>query len=208
MATMNLRALLATTILGVCGGSALAATFEIDFDTLVSGTTPGGSMPIATAVFMDVAPNTVRLVLDHSAGSAAGQFLTQVHFNVAPSLANLSVYAVDGKTTAFQNASYSPVTNAGSSYDLTLNFGASNAGGGVARLNSGERVEFLIEGNGLSAMSFNAFSSGGVSQLGLVHIQGLANGGSGKVGTEAVPEPATMLVLAGLGAAVARRRKK
>lgn len=194
--------------LGVIVSSACAASFEIDFTTLVSGTLPGGTLPIASAVFMDAAPDTVRLVLNHSSGSAAGQFLTQLNLNVKPGITGIAAYAVDGKTTAFQNASFSQITNAGSTYDFTLNFGSSNANGGVARLNAGDTVEFLLEGNGLTASSFNALSSGGVPQLGLVHIQGLANGQSGKMGTESVPEPATIAVLAGLGLAAARRRKK
>ncbi|QYK52133.1 MAG: PEP-CTERM sorting domain-containing protein [Fimbriimonadaceae bacterium] len=208
MATYVNRALAIAATLGVLGSSAYAASFSMDFTNVVSGPTPGGTSPYASAVFMDSAPDVVRLVLTHNSGSAAGQFLTQVNLNVAPGITSVAAYAMDGKTTAFQNYSFSQVTNAGSTYDFTLNFGTSAANGGVARLNPGESVEFLLEGAGLNANSFNAYSSGGTPQLGLVHIQGLANGQSAKLGAEAVPEPATMAALAGLGLAVARRRKK
>ncbi|MBX3114008.1 MAG: PEP-CTERM sorting domain-containing protein [Fimbriimonadaceae bacterium] len=190
------------------GSVAQAATFTLNFTNVYTGDTPGGTGPFATAVFTDAAANTVNLVLTHNSTSLSPQFLTLLRLNVEPAVASITTTAIGGKTTAFQSSALGSATDAGTSFDFRIDFGTSNSGGGINRLNSGDSITLQMVGTGLTASSFDAYSTGGTPTQGLLHLQGIAGGGSSKLGGEAVPEPATIAVLAGLGLAAARRRKK
>ncbi|QYK52134.1 MAG: PEP-CTERM sorting domain-containing protein [Fimbriimonadaceae bacterium] len=190
------------------GSVAHAATFTLNFTNVYTGDTPGGTGPFATAVFTDVAANTVNLVLTHNSTSASPQFLTLLRLNVEPTVGSIATTAIGGKTTAFQGASVGSATDAGTNFDFSIDFGTSNAGGGIQRLNSGDSITLQMVGTGLTALSFDSYSTGGTPVQGLLHLQGIAPNGSAKLAGEAVPEPATFAVLAGLGLAAARKRRK
>jgi len=203
---MHYLALVGATI--ALGTVAQAATLTFDFNSVYTGDTPGGTGPFATAVFTDMGVDTVNLVLTHNASSTAGQFLTLLRLNLDPAVASITTTAIGGKTTAFQGSTVGSATDAGTSFDFGIDFGTSNAGGGILRLNSGDSITLQMVGTGLSTSTFDAYSSGGTPVQGLLHLQGIAGGGSSKLAPEVVPEPATLAVLAGLGLAAARRRKK
>jgi hypothetical protein len=187
---------------------ASASPLVFNFNTVVSGATPVGTMPIGTATFSDVSAGVVDMVLAHSVDSAQGQFFSRLNLNLSSPINNLTASAIGGEVATFGGLNSGSTTDAGSTYDMALNYGTSNASSGVARLEAGESVTIRFAGTGLSAQSFYAFSSGGNPQLALLHVQGIAGGGSSKVGAEAVPEPATMLVLSGIAALVSARKRR
>lgn len=204
---MHYLAMVGATV--ALGTVAQAATLTFDFNSVYTGATPGGTGPFATAVFTDMGANTVNLVLTHNASSAAGQFLTLLRLNVDPAVGAIATTAIGGKTTAFQGATVGSATDAGTSFDFSIDFGTSNAGGGIQRLNSGDSITLQMVGTGLTVANFDAYSNGGTPVQALLHLQGIAGGLSSKLGPgESVPEPATIAVLAGLGLAAARKRRK
>lgn len=203
---LNHIALVCATI--ALGTVAQAATFELNFTNVYTGDTPGGTGPFATAVFTDMAPNTVNLTLTHNSSSLSPQFLTLLRLNVDPAVASITTTAIGGKTTAFVSSAVGAAVDAGTSFDFSINFGTSNGGGGVNRLNSGDFIVLQMVGTGLTAEHFNAFSTGGTPVQALLHLQGINDVGSSKLAGEAVPEPASLAVLAGLGFIAARKRRK
>jgi hypothetical protein len=93
-------------------------------------------------------------------------------------------------------------------FDFSIDFKTTNAGSGASRLLPGDAVTIRLTGTGLDALDFDEFSTGGTPLRALMHIQNTpGQDGSGKV-TESVPEPATMLVLSGIAALVAARKKR
>lgn len=93
------------------------------------------------------------------------------------------------------------VSDASIAYNLTVGFKNS----GPNNLGPGESVVFTLTGTGLDVTDFLS-STGDVRAM--LHVLSLPNGGSVKLGGEAVPEPASMAAL-GLGAlGLLKRRKK
>lgn len=188
---------------------ASASSITFNFGTILTGDTPGGSN-IATLTIADSGANSVLVTLSHNATSAAGQFISDVWMNLNPYV----VVAQSGQTPSNKfsgglTQGLNTENNAGYNFDLRQGFGVSNAGGGVNRLNPGESVSFTLNGVNLNANLFNATAppTGGqrADVLAMIHVQGLANGGSVKLG--AVPEPASMTAL-GLGALALIRRRR
>lgn len=190
--------------------TASASMLTFNFDTILTGDTPGGSN-IATLTIADNGANSVLVTLTHNSTSAAGQFISDLWFNLAPFV----TVAQSGQTPA--NKFSGSITqglnteqNAGYNFDLRQGFEVANAGGGVNRLKPGESISFTLTGASLNANAFDstAIPTGGqrTDVRAMIHLQGLANGGSVKLGS-VVPEPASMTAL-GLGAlAVLRRRR-
>lgn len=183
---------------------ASAAVYSYDFGTIVSGSAPSGSA-WATLTISDNGPDNVLIRLDHNATSAAGQFITDLWFNLAPfTSVSQSNEAPANKFNGFA-ASQDGVGSAGVSFDLNQSFKTSNAGGGADRLKPGEFVTFELSGSGLNAADFNSLSQGNGEYYAMIHLQGIPGGQSVKLAP--VPEPATMGVL-GIGLAVLARRRK
>lgn len=133
---------------------ASATEYVFDFDTIVSGDTPGGS-DIATMTIADFATDSVLITLDHNSTSAAGQFITSLWLNMDPFVTPIAsdqdpINKFDGPLSSGLDS----ITNAGLTFDLQQNFQTSNAGGGVNRLKPGESASFLLTGSGLTASSF------------------------------------------------------
>lgn len=192
----------------VASVAAQAATLTFNFDSVYTGATPGGGTPWATVTLTDTGVDMVDLTVSHNASSAAGQFITLLRLNVDPSVGVINGSATGGKVATFDSVSNGSQVDAGSSFDFAVDFNTSNAGNGAQRLLAGDSVTIALSGSGLSVANFDALSSGGTPVRALMHIQGIDGGLSGKV-TEAVPEPASMIVLGGAAlAAFARKRRK
>lgn len=187
--------------------AANAAVYSFNFDVLVTGD-PYGGTNVATLTIADSGANQVLVTLDHNATSSAGQFITDLWFNLNPFIVPTQTnQSPSNKFNGGIVAALNGVGSAGINFDLEQAFQTSNAGGGVNRLKPGESISFNLSGAGLDAGDFVSKSTGNRTDLyAMIHLQGIANGLSAKIG--AVPEPATMAVL-GLGIVpLLRRRKK
>ena len=101
--------------------------------------------------------------------------------------------------------------DAGLNFDLRQQFQTSNSGGGVNRLKPGESISFTLTGAGVDANDFlsTAVPNGGNRNdvFAMIHLQGLPNGQSVKLGS--VPEPASLVAIGlGLAAIIRKRRSK
>jgi hypothetical protein len=217
MLIRKLRFLFFVGIASVVAGQASASEYVFDFDTIVSGDVPGGS-DIATMTIADFATDSVLITLEHNSTSADGQFISSLWLNLDPFVAVTQsdqdpLNKFDGSLISGVDS----ITNAGLTFDLQQNFQTANSGGGANRLKPGESVSFLLTGSGLDAADFlsTALPQGGGSSdiIAMIHLQGLANGSSVKLGTTgenfpSVPEPASMGALAIGAAALIRKRKR
>lgn len=193
------------TLIGV---AAVSQAFDLNFDGVQTGATPGGASPWASLSVTDGGLNTVNFVLTHSASSTSGQFLTSLWLNMNPYPGSPAIVESSPKITgaAFANKS---ITNAGITFDAEVSFATSNSGGGVNRLKPGESVAWQITGAGLTAAAF-ATTSGNSNVIAMIHVQGIGpnNNDSGKI-IATVPEPTSMSALAAASCAMlARRRRK
>ncbi|MBX3117980.1 MAG: PEP-CTERM sorting domain-containing protein [Fimbriimonadaceae bacterium] len=196
---------------GVMLGTMTAATtasaaIQFDFSVLATGSTPSGTAPWATLVGTQNGSDRVDFTFTHNASSTAGQFITRLYMNIAPFPGNLNLTLI-GSPPQYSSHSFSQNghNDASSSFDFEMQFGTSNANGGLARLEPGESMSFFITGTGLTESSFDVMSAG-TARKAMIHLQGIPGGQSGKL--TPVPEPTSMAVL-GIGAlALLRRRKK
>lgn len=188
---------------------ASAEQYIMNFETLITGDMPDGSL-IATLTITDVGSGDVEFVLSHNATSAAGQFVSDFWFNIDPF--QVPVRSGEDPSDSFVgglNASENGIVNAGLTFDLNQMFETANDGD---RLEPGDSATFILSGTGLTAADFISNAIGGDGNvLAMIHIQGLANEGSGKLAaTELfppVPEPASMAALSIGVLALIRRRK-
>lgn len=198
--------------MGLVGLSAMASAdvYTFDFDTYITGDAPSGTN-WATLTISDNGANNVLIRLDHNATSVAGQFITDLWFNLDPFVTVTQQNATPANKFTGFSASEDGVGSAGINFDLNQGFVTSNSGGGANRLKPGEFVTFELTGSGLDSTDFLSLSEGNGDYLAMIHLQGIPGGGSVKLGTgegfPPVPEPATMGVL-GLGVAALLRRKK
>lgn len=206
---MNIKRTL--TILGVVAALtpiAQATTLVFNYGSVYSGDTPMGTAPWMTVTLNDFAANTVDMKIDHNLTSGAGQFVSEVLFNLSPNTTINSTTAIAGKTATFSSATVGSFNDAGTTFDFDVKLNTSNSGGGAMRLLPGESLTLRLSGTGLNVAKFNDFSVGGTPVRTMAHIQNTGGQyGSSKV-TEGVPEPATMTVLAAAALAAARRRRK
>ncbi len=176
-----------------------------DFTELVTGQPPGGSAPWATLTIENAGTDTVDMTLAHNATSASGQFISLLLLNMDPYPVDPALIESSPKIVDWD---FGPdaFPNAGGRFDMQVKFATSNAGGGVNRLKPGESVSWQVTGGGLIETDFQSLSTGGLNVFTMIHLQGIAGGGSAKLAP--VPEPASLLVLvAGSALLLIRRRR-
>jgi len=196
--------ILALTLISIVPLASQAFTF--DYDTIVTGA-PDGSAPWAKLTVVDNGSDTVDLTLSNLMPLVGTAFISELDLNMSPYPSGLTFATVSGDTGSINGHTFSSngVNGvSGNKFDMKVDFRTSGN-----RLNPGESVTFRVTGSGLTAAAFNSFTSGGNGQMkSMIHIQSLADGSSAKVqATEAVPEPATLSLLAAGALALVRRRK-
>lgn len=182
-----------------------SADMHWEFANVVTGDDPGFSGTYATLDCMQMGSDAM-FTLTFSDNAPAGEFLSQLDLNYDGDVSGLGFDTSDDDKV--QSADFGSFVDAGSSYDIKVNFEVTGKDGGSHRIGPGDSVSFTF--TGADCEKFNILSSpqGDTDgHLALLHIQGLPNGGSAKV--EPVPEPASMAAL-GMGALglLARRRRK
>jgi hypothetical protein len=214
--SIGLMAALAVTALAI---SAEALTFQLN--NVFSGFTPAGSAPWATAVFTTTNTTAgnqqVTLTFTGSLG-ASGQFISELDFNVNPTL---TLSSLSGSMSSCTTCSIVPVgvgedkfqADGDGKYDIGITFDTSD--GAPTRFNDSDVavVVFTYTGAGtFNDQSFNFLSTpaGGAGPFHTAaHVQGIpATGcsgwisdtvaGSPNAGTSGdctpVPEPITMFL--------------
>lgn len=204
---MKFKALLtgaSLATLAMAATSANALTFNLS--AFYTGGNPNGTAPWVTITVLDVAANKVNVSVSHNASSAAGQFVSDVYFNLDPFVGGITISnEVNGsKRGGMSNALDGVNGGAGNAFDLGISFVTSNAGGGANRLKPGEVWSGDLTGSGLSEAKFMALSNNGL-QVG-AHLQGIT-GQTYPSAHITTPEPGSIAAL-GLGALVLLRRRK
>lgn len=203
-----------------------------EFDTVLTGATPGGPAPWLTAEFTNSSQNVAGVVTSgvllklrapNLMTSPATEFVTNWYFNntLEDIIHNLK-FATALTGTALANKNYYPVdindlnAGGGARFDIYFQFQTSNKNSG--RFERGDLADIFLYGvEGLTAESFNTLSTSnneGKKYFAEAHIQGISSGdGSAWVipGPETpVPEPGTYVLLGGglLGLAIYNRRRR
>ena len=170
-----------------------SADFTWNFNTVISGDTPGGTAPWATLTGTQDSGNVDFVLTFNNAGSPdPSEFLKQLDLAYTGGLSGSGLTTSDTRITG---VTFGSLTDAGGHYDLKIDFNTPNNGN---RVNPGGVVDFTI--TGASADNFTT---------GLLHINNTpGQSGSGKVAPGPVPEPASMAAL-GMGALglIGRRRR-
>jgi hypothetical protein len=222
LAKTSVAALAFSALAALTPSSAQAASYDLTFNQ-VNGDNPSG---FATATFADVAGG-VQLNINLGPLSG-GEFVSSIFFNFTGSeaaLDNLTFTRTGGTgPTSFNEVSdlNSQADNNGGAnqvgrYDIGLFF-ANNNSDPAQRFDADETLTFLITSPGvLSASMFLANSAqqgNSATYLAYARIQGIANGGSARVGagtSTIVPGPiagAGVPALMALGGFVWARRRK
>jgi len=209
--SLSLRPFAFAAVIGLAAMAqqASAEQYIMNFETLITGDMPDGSL-FATLTITDLGSGDVEFVLEHNATSAANQFISDLWFNMDPF--QTPTRSGENPSDMFMGgliASENGIVNAGHTFDLNQMFETSNTGN---RLDPGESATFILSGTGLTAADFISNALGGDGNvIAMIHVQGLANEGSGKLAaTELfppVPEPASMAALSIGVLALIRRRK-
>jgi hypothetical protein len=187
-----------------------AKALQFTINTGFNGTTPTSTPPYFTAMFTNAGANTVTLTLTSSL-NVASEFLSDVAFNVSPSLTPSSLGITEGShvgsglatiAAGAQNAQHLiGGGSAGFGFDIDIAF---PVGPPVSRFNGSDVVVFTLTGTGLTENDFNFTNTGSAAAHVGAHIQGIpvVTGGTtsgavkdGLSGTQVVPEPGTWLLL-------------
>lgn len=212
--------------------SAQALLYE--FNTVISGATPGGPTPWLTAEFTNsqkriggTLTNGVLLQLraPNLDTDPNKEFVTNWYFNntLENDIEGLK-FSFDLEGTALARKNYYPVdvndlnAGAGAKFDVYFQFQTSN--NNFNRFENGDYADIFMYGiEGLTADTFNALSTSNIADkqyLAEAHIQGISPGDCSAWvvpgSPESVPEPGTMILLGtgllGLAAYGRRRNSK
>lgn len=147
---------------------AQAATITVNFDTYLSGQNVGTGS-IATLEADQVGAN-VQLKLTNTFASQPASFDTQLFLAYLGSSVGVGMTYVSGVATAgFTNPAPATFVNAGYTWDMLVEWGTSNSGGGVLRLNPGESSTFLLT----NALLTSLFGGSLTNPFAMLHLQGL-----------------------------------
>lgn len=209
------------TLLGLAAAAPAAQViFDMDFE-FSSGTPPAGPAPWMRATFDDGGGSGSVTLKMENLNLVGTEFVRNWHFNLDPTLNPTSlVFSAPTKVGTFTNPTINTGTDAykadgDGKYDIMFEF--DNSGGASNKFQDNESVQYTITGiASLTAASFQYLSlpdGGHGPYYSASHVQGIGASGSnsGWVGGSLVPEPTSMLTLAGLtvlGLASARRRRK
>lgn len=184
------------------GAVASVTSASYSFTSCLSGDcgSVGSTVQSVATLTMTSITNGVSFAFN-STSPIPGSFISALYFNGPSGVMTWNagqVYkAIDWST----KAGGSDTSQNGYNWDITYPTGANKD-----RLLAGDTASWTITGAGVSLQSF-ALTGNGM----MVHLQGLPNGGSEKIGAvAAVPEPESYaMFLAGLGiiGAVVKRRK-
>lgn len=191
------------TFAALSGGALASVTSAAySFTSCVSGDcgSVGGTVQSVATLTMTSITNGVSFALT-STSPVAGSFISALYFNGPSGQITWNAGQVYKAIDWSSNSGGSATSQNGYNWDITYPTGANKD-----RLLNGDTANWTITGTGLSLQSF-ALTGNGM----MVHVQGLANGRSEKIGAvAAVPEPESYaMFLAGLGiiGAVVKRRK-
>jgi hypothetical protein len=192
-------------------GWAQAGSLQYDLNTIISGTSPGGTLPWISATFIDVGTNNVQLTM--TASNLTGtQFISGLYFNLDPGLdASLLAFTPGtnpvGSTTITQAADCCKADGDGF-YDFRFDFPTAN-NPTEGRFQPSESVVYNIAYTGSGSINVNSFNylsapGGGTGNyIVAAHVQGIngVDSTSGWVATATVvPEPvsSTLFVIGGV----------
>lgn len=185
------------------GALASVTSASYSFTSCLSGDcgSVGSTVQSVATLTMTSITNGVSFALT-STSAVAGSFISALYFNGPSGQITWNAGQVYKDIDWATKSNGSATSQNGYNWDITYPTGANKD-----RLLNGDTASWTITGTGLSLQSF-ALTGNGM----MVHVEGLANGGSEKIGAvAAVPEPESYaMLLAGLGivGAIARRRSK
>ncbi len=218
--TMKRAALLAIIVaLGLAPTA--SATVTIDLGTVYTGATPSGTPPWISLAFTDAGADTVTLTIS-SLLEDSSEFITRIWFNylTEASLAGLSISNTGGiapSSIAWGNDLFT-ASGAGL-FDVEIQFPPAGPPANPARFNEADTSVYTITGTGVDETDFNFYSDGSGGNAGngvqkaAAHVQGIdVSPNSGHLGTEIIPEPASLavwgcLAMIGVPYGIWRRRK-
>jgi hypothetical protein len=203
-------------VLGLMAGQAKATTITLDLDLEFSGgTPPNGATPWITATIDDSlgGPNGVRLTMS-AINLVGNEFIDDWYFNLDPALdpTLLSFSYVGGQAANNINIGVNAFQADGDGkFDIQFDFPP--PGQFTAKFTAGEQSIYdlmYIAPITASSFDFNSVEGGGNgTYTSAAHIQGIdpdaslsgwignGNGDNGGGGIQSVPEPGTLMLLAG-----------
>lgn len=206
---------IASTIALLGLGSVSSFALDVTFDFLAADLWTGssaivgngegkvGRLVISDTYEGEVLNAMVAVTLTNLSPESSTQFLSEVNLNVG------NPYP-DGTGSDFEapvkrvDWDENSINDAGLKFDVETSLFTDSH----KRLRPGQSATWFLIGEGLTPLDFLALSEGNGSEFGLLHVQGVAGGASSKVTASAVPEPATLGVLASAALALLRRRRR
>lgn len=200
----------AFALLTIVGTSELQGVLLYELSTVVSGGTPSGPTPWATATFQNVGDDVLLTMTTTNLSS--GEFISKWGFNFEGGDATgLTFTRQDAPPPGTTTVSFDQNLGAGLAFDFIFNMPTANTLN--SRFVNGNDLVFLISGlNPINEDMFNVLSSNGTFSVPtLAHIQGITGDPSSGFVTVPIPEPSTYLMLGsmlGLAALIAYKRRK
>ncbi len=168
---------------------AATVTFELDFE-FSGAQEPVGPDPWLTATFDDMGtPGTVRLTMD-SSGLTDDEFVSQWLFNSDTAIDSITYVSGQVADSTTYSADAFKADGAGF-FDLQFDYPQTGD-----RFGAGETSVYDLTGVGITASTFNTFSTPSAKGilLSAAHIQGIGPNGEGSGWIGAVPIPGAALL--------------